>query len=254
MWMVRQETHEYILVLFDHLHNTSWWYTSALFAIILWTTRWVVRSLLFAGNFTKIWVNYFLDDCNIGYIIKSFKRTLWLWAERFNALDVVAELTTKPFINIIYICIKKHNNSLIECANSWCWWHHSLHHKRMARLSVDVRKKHLICGSRAPIMWAAGPCIIASRFHSPARAMSARAWLITGCLGLRVSEYFRLALMTPVPTREHLIYFLFLQLFLQVRTCNLQCFFFLCDFKKKTENIQGGSQECKEERKMLAIH
>ncbi len=95
-------------------------------------------------------------------------------AERFNALDVDAELTTKPFMNITYICIKKHNNSLIKCANSWCWWHHSLHHKRMARLSVDVRNKHLICGSRAPIMWAAGPCTIASRFHSPARAMSAR--------------------------------------------------------------------------------
>ncbi len=129
---------------------------------------------LFAGNFAKIWVNYFLDDSNIGYIIKSFKEIPWLWAERFNALDVDVELTTIPFMNIIYICIKKYNNSLIKCANSWCWWHHSLHHKRMARLSVDVRNKHLICGSRAPIMWAAGPCIIASRFHSPARAMSAR--------------------------------------------------------------------------------
>jgi hypothetical protein len=56
MWMGREETNEYIyiLVLFDHLHNTSWWYTSAWFAIQLWTTRWVVRSLLFARNFAKI--------------------------------------------------------------------------------------------------------------------------------------------------------------------------------------------------------
>jgi len=61
------------------------------------------------------------------------------------------------------------------------------------------------------------------------------AWLMTGCLRLRVSEYFRLAFMTPVPTREQLIYFLFLQLFLQVRTWNLQCFFFFVIFSKKKQ-------------------
>jgi hypothetical protein len=60
--------------------------------------------------------------------------------------------------------------------------------------------------------------------------------------------------MTPVPTREQLIYFLFLQLFLQVRTWNLQCLFFFVILKTITENIQGGSQECKEERKILATH
>jgi hypothetical protein len=209
----------------------------------------------FAGNFPKIWVNYFLDDCNIGYIIKPLKKQLWLWAERFNALDVDAELTTKPFMNIIYICTKKHNNSLIKCANSWCWWHHSLHHKRMARLSVDVRNKHLICGSCAPIMWGAGPCIIASRFHSPARAMSARGltddWL-SETESVRVLPT-GLNDSSPHPRAINLLSFL--QLFLQVRTWKLQCFFFFVTFKKKTKKSKVAPQSVKRrERYWLCIN
>ncbi len=105
----------------------------------------------------------------------------------------------------------------------------------MARLSVDVRNKHLICGSRAPIMWAAGPCIIASRFHSPARAMSARGltddWLSeTGSVRVLPTGLYD---SSPHPRAINL-----LSVSATVSAgsnLELAVFFFLCDFFKKKQ-------------------